>query len=439
MIPSGSSTPILAGSPQKKHGLSRGNSFFSPEKFGLGGGHSKEDLSYQQSQPRYASPTRGNLMGDGGFGDTRKSVRIWSGMDRMISLMQIAGGAFMVLLSMRYAYRFTETTGIVLGALISASGLAGFFGSGKKSANWINLQVVASIVATLLAFQFLGEVSRDAQVDCALAELYHKTKASERAIQESQGHEAMQQVFQAIADMQESIDTVKEDAVNVMELRKEQNNLKFTDINYIRAKVAMVKKHAEEVLGSVLNNDDVSPESISKMPETQKSVLRKKLDMADKVLEKISKAHENGSKDLSIDEYREILLALTDASVVPELAANAELRQAMAELPNMEAALERKAKNDYTKLMVGAAGQQVKKAERRQMDRSKRFEGDFAKYLSKAASRGADFIADLPEHCMRETKGENLVMMSGWTMIGLQLVAVYVSLGLSLRCSAKSD
>ena len=438
MIPaSGQPTPILAGSPQKQS-LSRGNSFFSPEKFGLGGGKGKDELG---GQPRYASPTRGNLMGsDGaGYGDIRKGVKLWSGMDRTISLLQMAGGAFTVLLSLRYAYRFTETTGVALGALLIGAGFVGLVGAGKKSGNWINVQVVASIVGTLLAFQFLGEVSRDAQVDCALAELYHKSKASERAIQDSQGYEAMQKVFVALSDMQESIDAVKDDAVNVMELRKEQNNLKFTDINYIRAKVSMVKKHAEDVLGSVLNNDDVSPESISKMPENDKVLLRRRLDLADSVLEKITAAHEAGSQDLTIEEYREVLLALTDASVVPELAANAELRQAMAELPNMEAALDRKRKNDYTNLMVGAAGQQVKRAERKQMDRSKKFEDQFASHLQRAASKGADFIADLPEHCMRETKGESLVMMNGWAMIGVSLAAVYISLGLSLRCAAKTD
>jgi len=437
MIPSAQSTPILAGSPQKQS-LGRQGSFFSPEKLNFLGG--KKDTDPYSGQPRYASPTRGNLGEGSGYGDLRKGVKVWSGLDKVISLMQMAGGAFTVLLSLRYAYRFTETTGIVLGALIVASGVSGFVGAGVRSTNFVNLQVVTSIVATLLAFQFLGEVSRDAQVDCALAELYHKTKASERAIQDSQGYEAMQSVFMALSDMQESIDAVKEDAVSVMELRKEQNDLRFTDINYIKAKVSMVKKHAEQVLGSVLNNDDVSPESISKMPESGKALLRKRLDMADSVLDKITAAHENGTKDLTIGEYREILMALTDATVNPELAKNAELRQAMAELPNMEAALDRKQKNDYGNLMVGSAGQQVKRAERKQMDRSKRFEGDFAKYLQKSASKGSDFVADLPEHCLRETKGEYLVMMNGWSMIGLSLAAVYVSLGLTLRTSAaKSD
>lgn len=379
-------------------------------------------------------------MGDGydSF-DLRKGVRSWSKADKVVSVLQVIGGIFMVLLSMRYAYRFTETTGIFLGSLIAGSGAVGYLGGMRKSSNLINAQVVASIVGILLAFQFMGEVSRDAQVDCALAELYHKSKQTENSLKSTQGIETMQAVFTTLSELQDSISMVKEDAVNMMELRKEQNNLKFTDLNYIRAKVAMVKKHAEEVLGSVLNNDSVSPESISKMPQAQKDALRKKLDMADSVLEKITKAHEDGSQDLAIEEYREILLALTDSSVVPEKAQNQELRQAMAELPNMEAALDRKKKNEYSILMVGSAGQQVRKAEMRQMERSKRFENDFEQYLKKSASRGMDFVADLPEHCIRETKGENMVMMSGAAMVFLQLAAVYISLGLTIRFSAKSD
>ena len=357
----------------------------------------------------------------------------------MISVAQLALGVFMILLSMRYAYRFTETTGIFLGGLVTASGLIGFLGGIKKSSNLVNAQLVASIVGILLAFQFMGEVSRDAQVDCALAELYHKTKQTEAAMRSTQGVETMQAVFSTLHELQDSIAMVKEDAVNMMELKKEQNNLRFTDLNYIRAKVSMVKKHAEEVLGSVLNNDDVSPDSIARMPEHQKDALRKKLDMADKVLEKITKAHEDGTQDLSIEEYREILLALTDNSIVPEKAQNPELRQAVAELPNMEAALDRKRKNEYSALMVGSAGQQVRKAEMRQMERSKRFEGDFEKYLKASSSRGMDFVADLPEHCLRETKGEKMVMLSAAAMIFLQLAAVYISLSFTIRLPAKAD
>jgi len=359
--------------------------------------------------------------------------------DRVISLGQLVSGVFMILLSMRYAYRFTEMTGIFLGGLITASGFVGYLGGMKRNSNLVNAQLVASIVGILLAFQFMSEVSRDAQVDCALAELYHKGKKTEAALRDTQGLETMQAVFNTLAEMQDSIAMVKEDAVNMIELRKEQNNLKFTDLNYIRAKVSMVKKHAEEVLGSVLNNDEVSPDAIAKMPESEKASLRKKLDMADKVLEKITKAHEEGTQDMSIEEYREILLALTDASVVPEKAQNPELRQAMAELPNMEAALDRKKNNAYGALMVGNAGQQVKRAEMKQMERSKRFENQFSKYLQKSASRGLDFVADLPEHCVRETAGEELIMLSGFAMMLLQFAAVYVSLSFTVRLPTKAD
>ncbi len=161
--------------------------------------------------------------------------------------------------------------------------------------------------------------------------------------------------------------------------------------------------------------------------------------MADSVLEKITKAHEEGNQDLSIEEYREILLVLTDSSVVPEKAQNPELRQAMAELPNMEAALDRKRSNAYGALMVGSAGQQVKRAEMKQMERSKRFENQFSKYLHQSASRGMDFVADLPEHCVRETAGESMIMFSGFAMMMLQFAAVYVSLSFTVRLPTKAD
>lgn len=363
----------------------------------------------------------------------------WAVADRGVAIGQIVAGGFIILLSLRYLYQFTETTGIFLGGLLIASGCMGYFGGMKKNANMVNLQLVTSIVGILLAFQFMGEVARDAQVDCALAELYHKGKRTEKAVEDAKSIETMHAVFSRLAELEDSISMVKEDAVHMVELRKEQQNLRFTDLNYIRAKVQMVKKHAEEVLSSVLQNDSVSPESISKMPENEKAALRRKLDMADKVLAKITKSHEEGTQDLSIEEYREILLALTDASVAPEKARDAELLQAMNELPNMEAALQRKKENAYSALMVGTSGQHIRKAQKRQMERSKKWEGDFAAHLQRTASNGKDYVADLPEHCIKETAGEKLVMIAGVAMILLQLAATYVSLSLTMRLPTKSD
>ena len=70
----------------------------------------------------------------------------------------------------------------------------------------------------------------------------------------------------------------------------------------------MVRRHAEEVLHSVLKNDSVNADSIARMSEEDKAALRRRLDTADKVMERISKAHaaDNAATELAFEEYQEV-------------------------------------------------------------------------------------------------------------------------------------
>ena len=52
-------------------------------------------------------------------------------------------------------------------------------------------------------------------------------------------------------------------AVKQVELKQEQEKLRYTDLNYIQAKVEMIQRHAEEVLNSVLNNPNITAETIA--------------------------------------------------------------------------------------------------------------------------------------------------------------------------------
>jgi hypothetical protein len=63
------------------------------------------------------------------------------------------------------------------------------------------------------------------------------------------------------------------------------------------------------------------------MRETEKAALRKRLDVADRVLERIQKAHADPAAQLSYEEYQEILSALTDPNISSEKAADSELSQ----------------------------------------------------------------------------------------------------------------
>lgn len=143
----------------------------------------------------------------------------------------------MFFLSIRYLYQFTELTGQLLGGIAIASGTLGYVGSARKSANIVNAQLIASFVGILLAFQFVGEVSRDRQVDCALAELYHRGKATERAVASARQAEAMHSVFGRLSEMEDMLTLVQQGAAHNVQLKQEQQALKWTDLNYIKAKV----------------------------------------------------------------------------------------------------------------------------------------------------------------------------------------------------------
>lgn len=380
----------------------------------------------------------------------------WAAAERNVSIGQVIVGLITLLLSTRYLYQFTETTGLFLGFLLIVCGAIGYLGGTKRSANLINLQLVISIVGILLAFQFVGEVVRDAQVDCALAELHHRGKVTEGLVQATRNAEAMHAVYDRLNELEDTLTMVQQGSGAVAELKREQQQLKFTDLNYIRAKVEMVRRHAEEVLASVLKNDSINAETISKMSEEDKASLRKRLDTADRVMDRITKAHSGGlnggspgtqgtadhggvNEHLSYEEYRDILNALTDLNVVPDKAQHPELIQAMRELPNMQAAMQRRKANSYDTLMVGSAGMALSRKQEQKKAKREKFDAIFENQLDKKQAAGKDYIADLPEHCVKETVAEKIVVFSGIVIILVQLASAYISLSLSFRLPSKTE
>lgn len=364
----------------------------------------------------------------------------WADLERNLSVAQVIVGLIVLLLSFRFLYKFTETTGLFLGLLLVVSGGLGYVAGARRSTNLVNLQLVVSIVGILLAFQFVGEVVRDTQVDCALAELYHRGRATERALDATRHAETMHAVFDRLNELEDQLTMVQAGAGVGHDLRHEQQQLRFTDLNYIRAKVDMVKRHAEEVMSSVLKNESINSDTIGRMSEEEKAALRRRLDTADRVMDRILRAHGGeGSDELSFNEYKDILSALTDVGVLPDKAASPELQQALRELPNMQAAIQRQRADAYHTLMVGSAGAEVQRQQEARRQTREKWAATFQAQLEKRNNGGKDYVADLPEHCVKETTGENLVVFAGLCMIFLQLAAAYVSLSLSCRLPTKAE
>lgn len=91
---------------------------------------------------------------------SRKATAKWAGAERKLSVVCAALGALLLLGSLRYAYHLTQWSGLALGALLIASGAAGYYGGALRSANATNLQLVACLLGSLLAFAMIGEVGR---------------------------------------------------------------------------------------------------------------------------------------------------------------------------------------------------------------------------------------------------------------------------------------
>ncbi len=202
-----------------------------------------------------------------------------------------------------------------------------------------------------------------------------------------------------------------------------------------------MRRHAEEVLDSVLKNEAVSAGSVARMGEGEKAALRARLDAADRVMARVARAHagEGAGAALSFEEYREVLGALTDAAALPDRAAHPELQQAIRELPNMQAAMRRQAADAYDSLLVGRAGAELSKAAAARKARRDAWEGQFGAQLAAAQAGGRDYVADLPEHCVRETAGERAVAWAGAAVVALQLAAAYVALSLAFRLPVKGE
>lgn len=156
-------------------------------------------------------------------------------------------------------------------------------------------------------------MTRDAQVDCALAEIYQRSKATEAALAAVQTHETAAAVFDRLVRaarpahsrllaqlpaaclpaliwpaqpcaallalippplplpsplmrpqnaLEDSLSEVQEAGAHQHALRAAQAELKSVDVRYVRERVELLKRSAQKLLDSVLANPELTPEAI---------------------------------------------------------------------------------------------------------------------------------------------------------------------------------
>ncbi|KAK9819842.1 hypothetical protein WJX72_003138 [[Myrmecia] bisecta] len=98
----------------------------------------------------------------------------------------------------------------------------------------------------MLAFQFVGEVGRETQVDCALAELYLSGQATQKLLENAQAAEIFNSIYMRMNEMEDMLSMAQHGAITHLKLSAEQEALKQNDHAYIRAKLELLRAHAEK-------------------------------------------------------------------------------------------------------------------------------------------------------------------------------------------------
>lgn len=181
-------------------------------------------------------------------------------------MAQAGLGLVIMLLSWLFFYEFTEATGLLLGGTMLGAGAVGWLGGKARSANLSNLHLLATLVALLLSFDFLGQVVREVHVDCGLAQLFLQGRALEERVAALRQTETMHTVYARLNEMEDMLTLVQEGAAKTVELRGEQERLRHTDAAYIGAKLDLLRRHAQSALDGILTNPHLN-ETVVKVSE----------------------------------------------------------------------------------------------------------------------------------------------------------------------------
>ena len=197
-----------------------------------------------------------------------------------------------------------RAAGAALGLLLAALGAGGWRAArarlGPRAAS---LYAVCAVAALVLTADFLTAVRRGAEVDCAIASLWDRARALEAQAARGAHSEAVAQLVARVGEVESSLDLVRKGALEASALAAGRN----ADRAFLRGKLAELRRHAEEVVGEMLSRDtrvgDLSP--------AQRQELIARFTAAEDLLARIEGAHASPAEDLTYDEYRELLEALS--------------------------------------------------------------------------------------------------------------------------------
>ncbi|KAL3133563.1 hypothetical protein ABBQ38_007411 [Trebouxia sp. C0009 RCD-2024] len=381
--------------------------------------------------------------------DQRKSASKWQAFTFQLGVTLIAAGLLAMLFTALRSFGAAELLGQVLGLLLLGSGVMAVAGSSKRSTHFMTASLTVSILGILLAFEFIAEVNREARVDCALAELYTKSLATERILQEQKHVEVLTKLYVRMNEMEEQMASVQTGAIKSLQLIEAQDKLKFDDHSYIQQKMRVMKNHADTLLDNILNHPNLTEPQITQMPLSQKEDLRRRVKVADDVIDNVIHKYEQGSQGAEVfQEYEKGLHALLGAFKASSPGQHfqiaeqdsSRLEKMAGELVHMQAALDRASADEYHKLDPQGHGQELQALQNHRTQKQHDFSNQFLSLLHQhEMTKHTDYLQDLPQQCVVENRNEKMMVSLGLTAMLLELSAMYCTLSCILVMPGKRD
>lgn len=315
-------------------------------------------------------------------------------------------------------------------------GVVGIWGARTRRIGILNLHVVAALLAMLVTFQTVTEVSKEVRTDCALAELHLRTKQ----LQEYAKAQPQAVLFEAVHHRLNEVENLVGDVDSRVTSLTEGLHTKVKDIKFLRDKLEHLKTSAQGLLTSLPQNTAPKVDGAPADPLTPELEhdLKERIGLATQVLQRLHLDEQNKEDlNLSYEEYVQLLNALTAAATKPLPFTNqplldpASLGHAHHELPQVKAAIERLDARSSSDL--AQEKEQAHEAHRNKW--AEKFRA-LIEYHQGGQSNMYS-LGDMPEHCVKGQAAGALLDKAFWLLALLEGLSVYLALTLATALAKK--
>jgi len=374
--------------------------------------------------------------------------QLWSNICKFTCAFQMVGGVFLAFLSTTHLFDYMMTTGVIIGGLLFIIGAIGLVGSFKQNKDFLNFHIVGAILTIMLSFQFTGQVWREVEVDCALAELYLKSNAVEEVTRKTAQNEMFDTIYNRINQMEDMLAMVHDGVKKSTALLGEGKPIAdiADDRDFFHSKLGVLHRHAADIRKEIMNNPNITQEKVEQWAPEHRNALDEKLLAAEKVLKRVDEHYSTEGKKIDAAEYEELLHAVTAAFLTPTEPGvrmdrdTTELAEAHDDLPDTQSSIARLQSAIKNLDELSKENEQLSV---QMKDRRAHWNTEYIKILQRSRQNQrtahVNALENMPEHCIKEHTGLKYMGFGGLGVALSQLTSIYFTLCLQFRIPLKAE